>query len=163
MVSRTSWGVICALFLGAANVSAQWGNFNHQEKGDVFGRDFFLANSPISNLDHDGIFTDYAFGDPTDRANSDVIEMLGPTTNAIVTTNAQSFIQATLFRGAFQKYSLNRLDRKDIVDTITAMKNRAPAIDYVAFPYYNKYLEWTRRYKIDILRDRISDHRRFDL
>lgn len=133
------------LMLLAIPSVAQWGNKDFQEKGDVLGRD--LGISPLSFFGHTGIFTEYTSGDPSSRANSDEIEMLGPATNAIVNQNVQAFISASLFRGAFQYLprELNWQDRRDIVSTITAMKNRPTPIDYVPFPYYNKYLNWTER------------------
>jgi hypothetical protein len=124
---------------------AQWGNPTAQEKGDVLGRD--LAVAPISFFGHTAIFAEYAFGDPTDRANSDETEMLGPFTNAIVTQHVDVFIAASPFRGAFTYLTqeLTWQERRDIVDAITAMKTRSTPIDYVVPPYYNKYLTWTNR------------------
>jgi hypothetical protein len=137
--------LLVAFVLSATPAAAQWGNRNAQEKGDLLGRD--LAISPFSFFGHTSIFTEYASGDPTDRTSSDETEMLGPPTNAITTQNVQTFIQSSPFRGAFRYLpeELTWQDRRDIVDTITQMKNRPTPIEYVLPPYYNKYLTYTNR------------------
>lgn len=145
-------GIALSGILAFATVpaGAQWGNRANQEKGDVFGRDMDIP--PISFFEHTGIFTGYASGDPADRSNSDITEMLGPallppSSGGIVITNAEDFIDESLFRGAFRHltHTLTRVERNAVVALITQMKNRTDPIEYVSWPYYNTYLEWTRR------------------
>lgn len=130
---------------------AQWGDKYHQEKGDVLGRDLAAPFEWVE--EHDGIFWQYTTGNPDDGNNSILIEMLkdpvatSPVclSTGIGTCSVQSLINASNFRGAFRYKPrvLTREERALVVDTIEDMKNRADPIEYVPFPWFNQYLEWT--------------------
>lgn len=142
--------LIVAMSLGDQAFAQQGNMSNHEEKADVLGRDLQF---PLSVFDmHDGVMEQYTTGDPDDLRNSWLIEMLGPSTSAIITNTLQNFHDVSQYRGSFgylnsalRRSTLTRAQRVQIVQAITNMRDRPTPpgpIGYVSSPVFD-YLDWT--------------------